>query len=219
MQMATSRHGSSRHPPPAPKQAHVHLSLKFIVDLRTTQAHDHSSLAVLPAASSTVHFISHRAGNTRPSHVYCHAGNAQKIQELRGLVASLEAAVEYTKAVAGAMPTLTQLLASSSVADVQVGFEVQGFPGYCSVDYRSRRHHDAHAAAGQLQHRRCAGAPLTLRFKLRPDEDLLSSFAIQLRISGNQEVSCLAYGGTTNIGRACILTAGGNWAAGHLPQI
>lgn len=48
------------------------------------------------------------------------AGNAKKIEELRGLVASLEAAVAFTTAVAGAMPTLTQLLASSSVADVQV---------------------------------------------------------------------------------------------------
>lgn len=48
------------------------------------------------------------------------AGNAKKIQELRGLVASLEAAVGFTNAIAGAMPTLTQLLASSSVIDVQV---------------------------------------------------------------------------------------------------
>ncbi len=38
---------------------------------------------------------------------------------MRGIVASLEAAVAFTNAVAGAMPTLTQLLASSSVADVQ----------------------------------------------------------------------------------------------------
>jgi hypothetical protein len=35
-------------------------------------------------------------------------------------VASLEAAVGFTNAIAGAMPTLTQLLASSSVIDVQV---------------------------------------------------------------------------------------------------
>lgn len=35
-------------------------------------------------------------------------------------MASLEAAVGFTNAIAGAMPTLTQLLASSSVIDVQV---------------------------------------------------------------------------------------------------
>ncbi len=39
---------------------------------------------------------------------------------MRGLVASLEAAVGFTNAVAGAIPVVTQLLASSSVADVQV---------------------------------------------------------------------------------------------------
>lgn len=48
------------------------------------------------------------------------AGNAGAIEHLRGLVASLESAVGFTNAVAGVMPTLTQLLASSSVADVQV---------------------------------------------------------------------------------------------------
>lgn len=48
------------------------------------------------------------------------AGNAGAIENLRGVVASLEAAVAFTKAVAGAMATLTQLLASSSVVDVQV---------------------------------------------------------------------------------------------------
>ena len=43
-------------------------------------------------------------------------------------MASLEAAVGFTNAIAGAMPTLTQLLASSSVIDVQVAGN-----GHCTV--------------------------------------------------------------------------------------
>lgn len=39
---------------------------------------------------------------------------------LRGLVASLEVAVEFAAAMSDALPVLTQLLASSSVTDVQV---------------------------------------------------------------------------------------------------
>ena len=48
------------------------------------------------------------------------AGHAGSIEVLRGLVASLECAVQFSKEVAAALPTLAQLLASSSVADVQV---------------------------------------------------------------------------------------------------
>lgn len=59
------------------------------------------------------------------------------VEELQALVASLELAVEFARSLAGCMPTLVQLLASSSVSDVQESiallltckqFEVAGAP-------------------------------------------------------------------------------------------
>ena len=59
------------------------------------------------------------------------------IEELQALVASLELAVDFSRSLAGCMPTLIQLLASSSVSDVQESiallltckqFEVAGAP-------------------------------------------------------------------------------------------
>ncbi len=47
------------------------------------------------------------------------AGSATAVEMLRGLVASLEVAVDFAAALSGALPVLTQLLASSSVTDVQ----------------------------------------------------------------------------------------------------
>ena len=41
------------------------------------------------------------------------------MEQLRTVVASLQTAVAFSRALAGAMPTLTQLLASSSLTDVQ----------------------------------------------------------------------------------------------------
>ncbi len=42
------------------------------------------------------------------------------VEQLRTVVASLRTAVEFSRALAGAMPALSQLLASSTLTDVQV---------------------------------------------------------------------------------------------------
>ena len=47
-------------------------------------------------------------------------GAGLNVEQLRTVVASLATAVAFSRALAGAMPTLTQLLASSSLTDVQV---------------------------------------------------------------------------------------------------
>lgn len=43
------------------------------------------------------------------------------LEELKALVASLDLAATFAKALANCMPTLSQLLASSTLSDVQVG--------------------------------------------------------------------------------------------------
>lgn len=47
-------------------------------------------------------------------------GAGMNVEQLRTVVASLQTAVDFSRALASAMPTLTQLLASSSLSDVQV---------------------------------------------------------------------------------------------------
>lgn len=53
-------------------------------------------------------------------HVNCHWAGAVggNVTQMRALVASLEAAVAFVRALAAAVPLLTQLLASSTVSDV-----------------------------------------------------------------------------------------------------
>lgn len=46
-------------------------------------------------------------------------GAGMNVEQLRTVVASLQTAVAFSRALAGAIPTLTQLLASSSLTDVQ----------------------------------------------------------------------------------------------------
>ena len=46
------------------------------------------------------------------------------VEELQALVASLNMAVEFAQALTGAMVLLTQLLASSTASDVQVGSRI-----------------------------------------------------------------------------------------------
>ncbi len=47
-------------------------------------------------------------------------GARMTVEQLRTVVASLRTAVEFSRALAGAMPALSQLLASSTLTDVQV---------------------------------------------------------------------------------------------------
>ena len=47
-------------------------------------------------------------------------GARMTVEQLRTVVASLRTAVEFSRALAGAMPVLSQLLASSTLTDVQV---------------------------------------------------------------------------------------------------
>lgn len=69
-----------------------------------------------------------RATRTRKvysdSHVHAAASEVGwdgTVEELQALVASLKMAVDFTQAVSSTMGTLTQLLASSTASDVQVG--------------------------------------------------------------------------------------------------
>ena len=52
-------------------------------------------------------------------------GARMTVEQLRTVVASLRTAVEFSRALAGAMPVLSQLLASSTLSDVQVTVRAQ----------------------------------------------------------------------------------------------
>ena len=53
-----------------------------------------------------------------PSPLACGGAVATNLAQMRALVASLESALAFTRALAGAVPVLTQLLASATTSDV-----------------------------------------------------------------------------------------------------